>query len=551
MHGPRVSPTQLSSTAPASRAERDAHTWALKTGRPTPLKLARLLRAFEIMLPEAEAEVKANGSRRSPWVEGALALRLVLISGRELEEIHGLHLLPRVKEFDPSWATPRLLQIAGHQPALWLAVSPPPQRTASLQEAEFAAPASHAVWFGLDELSKRWLRALHSRLRMMTATDVASDGIPLFSVTSAEGLLKAADAFREQATRKMGSSETAYLPKVQDCAQFLRRQLAVCSPGDPATSWLMTNTSPPRNATTGSYTSISLRDAQRYQAEAVAVANSRDSQISKPAAVAPDLPAVLNERVIGSRFCPSRAALTDLRDRLLARARRGRGRMSSARLSEFDQAFTAYSWLFFSLHTGWRPPPDPILPEAYQLDWARGAFFLEDKLVGSTNAISVIDGKAERGKVLDDIEEEDAIALEANENDGAHATAGLKKRWLPLGKRVLAQVRAYHDHVERRSLQSLSGPPLISRSEVLAYVRGVSGVTKDLRWNFGRHYLRSSLVGKVSVEVINAYLGHWDKGSEPWANGSCLDPVAYVHEIRTALDELFPAEEWPVIHGFR
>ncbi len=547
MHGPTISTPHFASTARVARAERDAHAFALKTGQPTPLKLARLHRAFGVMLPEAEA----NTTRRPAWIEGALALRLVLISGRELEEIHGLHILPRLKELDPSWPTPRVLQIADYQPALWLEASPPPQRTASFEQAEYAPPASHAVWFGLDDVSERWLRLLNPRLQLTVKTNTTSEGKRLFSVPTVQGLLGAANAFRRKATREMGGTGTDYLPKLQDCAQFLRRQLAVCSPGDPATSWLMTNTSPPRNATTASYTALSLREAQRYQAEAVAAANSGKSQERRSAAVVPALPAALNERVIGSRFCPSQAALTELRDRLLADAHRGRGRMSAARLSEFDHAFTAYSWLFFSLHTGWRSPLDPILPEACQLDWATGAFFLEDKLARSTKAVTATDENGEQRGNLDDVEEEDAIVLQANEIDKGYIPTGLKKRWLPLGKRVLVQLRAYQDHVERRSELSLALPPIVTRDEMLAHVRGVSDVTKHLRWNFNRHYLRSSLIGKVSVEVINAYLGHWDTGSEPWANGSCLDPVAYVHEIRTALDELFPAQEWPVIQGFR
>lgn len=225
--------------------------------------------------------------------------------------------------------------------------------------------------------------------------------------------------------------------------------------------------------------------------------------------------------------------------------------MSGERLSEFDDAFTVYSWLFFSLHTGWRPPPDRILPDVSQVDRATGAFFLEDKLVRATTATTWDDEKADQGEVLDDNDDEDELALQANGSDKANTRAGLKMRWLPLGQRVLAQLRAYHHHVARRSTIALARPPKSSRDEIIEHLTRLLGLTEKLPWNFNRHHLRSNLVGRVSVEVINAYLGHWEKGSEPWANGSCLDPVAYVHEIHTALDELFPAEDWPVIHGFR
>ncbi|WP_233281608.1 hypothetical protein [Sphingomonas changnyeongensis] len=135
---------------------------------------------------------------------------------------------------------------------------------------------------------------------------------------------------------------------------------------------------------------------------------------------------------------------------------------------------------------------------------------------------------------------------------GAGGTAaGARRRWLPLGKRVMAQLRAYHVHVKARDERKLDAESLKDRAAVLAYLREVPGLSWDLPWNFPRHYLRSALVGRTSVEVINAYMGHWETGSEPWWNGSCLDPVAYAHEARAAIDAIFPESDWPVLAGFR
>ncbi|QHL92029.1 hypothetical protein GVO57_14140 (plasmid) [Sphingomonas changnyeongensis] len=206
----------------------------------------------------------------------------------------------------------------------------------------------------------------------------------MFSKTLPD-LEKAIEDFRDRATQAMGSGESDYLPKLEDCTRFLRRQLAVSHPGDPAVSWLITKTVPTRNATTSYYSSISLRAAQRYQAAAVAETDNRAADVGSSVTPEPDLPAVLADRVIGSRFCPSERALTGLREHLLVKARISRGAMTPRRASEVDHAFTAYAWLFFSLHSGWRPPRK-LLPDPEHLDWATGTFFLEDKLVHSSTA---------------------------------------------------------------------------------------------------------------------------------------------------------------------
>jgi hypothetical protein len=49
----------------------------------------------------------------------------------------------------------------------------------------------------------------------------------------------------------------------------------------------------------------------------------------------------------------------------------------------------------------------------------------------------------------------------------------------------------------------------------------------DVPANFARHALRSGLLGHVPHSAIDALLGHSDRGTEPWSNGSALDPCAY------------------------
>lgn len=59
-----------------------------------------------------------------------------------------------------------------------------------------------------------------------------------------------------------------------------------------------------------------------------------------------------------------------------------------------------------------------------------------------------------------------------------------------------------------------------------------------LKLNAGRHWLRSRMLGRCSEETINAFLGHWYLGREPWSFGSTLDPYRYRAELERTLPQL-------------
>ncbi|AHK79316.1 hypothetical protein M911_09345 [Ectothiorhodospira haloalkaliphila] len=57
--------------------------------------------------------------------------------------------------------------------------------------------------------------------------------------------------------------------------------------------------------------------------------------------------------------------------------------------------------------------------------------------------------------------------------------------------------------------------------------------------NAGRHFLRTYLTHQgVAATAINAQMGHWSYGEEPWTPHSAFDPVQFRNEVRPALDAL-------------
>jgi hypothetical protein len=66
-----------------------------------------------------------------------------------------------------------------------------------------------------------------------------------------------------------------------------------------------------------------------------------------------------------------------------------------------------------------------------------------------------------------------------------------------------------------------------------------------LPMNANRHYLRSKLVAsRCPVEVIDAFLGHWERGREPWGRYSGLPPHVYREELARHLLPLLGNNKW-------
>jgi hypothetical protein len=67
--------------------------------------------------------------------------------------------------------------------------------------------------------------------------------------------------------------------------------------------------------------------------------------------------------------------------------------------------------------------------------------------------------------------------------------------------------------------------------------------------NAGRHYVKTQLRCACAHETLLAYLGHWRRGTEPWASASSLDPQAYQADLAPALTRLLEADGWEALTG--
>lgn len=69
--------------------------------------------------------------------------------------------------------------------------------------------------------------------------------------------------------------------------------------------------------------------------------------------------------------------------------------------------------------------------------------------------------------------------------------------------------------------------------------------------NCNRHYLRSTLAElQCPAELIDAFMGHWTRGREPWGRFSALSPHDYVECIRPFQEKMMESLGFSVVRGW-
>lgn len=72
----------------------------------------------------------------------------------------------------------------------------------------------------------------------------------------------------------------------------------------------------------------------------------------------------------------------------------------------------------------------------------------------------------------------------------------------------------------------------------------------SVRLNANRHYLKFHLLmDGCSPELIEAQLGHWENGQEPWSIMSNLDPLDFVQQMSQHLPGILDKDGWRAVPG--
>jgi len=249
---------------------------------------------------------------------------------------------------------------------------------------------------------------------------------------------------------------------------------------------------------------------------------------------------------IGSNICPRKRTVRLLIKDLAAMVKFCRNDRSNLKsVINFHNAYTNYCVTMLGFATGYRIVRDPLTSLSH-FDIETGSLVISDK--------------------------------DHDDNSNAKITF--------LTKKCCDQIKEYKNHREAMADHlSLVNPDLarelrsIGRSERLVWSRKqrqkvlkpfffylkdnyqfeivtYGTMEKRLKWttklplNINRHYLRTCLCENgVSGEVVDAFMGHWDLGREPFGKFSSLSPEMFHDQIEDPLKNLFTKAGWEILPG--
>nr|WP_320116529.1 hypothetical protein [uncultured Desulfuromonas sp.] len=245
-------------------------------------------------------------------------------------------------------------------------------------------------------------------------------------------------------------------------------------------------------------------------------------------------------KIIGSKKIPRKKAvqtvINDLKDNVNNRRDALGKKPTISELIRYHNALTRYVAIMVAYATGVRAVHSPI-PKFSDIDFASGFCVLRDK----------------------------------DSSEGYHT------RLIWLAPVCLSQLQAYQDHIRLLYAKiSVIDQKFFSRvsinrcsaieKELLFFdtqkrSRAVTPKTlHDFRTlpsgiilpaNSNRHLLRSWLLRKgCPPEIIDAFLGHWFLGQEPWGPYSALSPVHYRKTLNNYLPDFLGELGFELINGF-
>lgn len=178
----------------------------------------------------------------------------------------------------------------------------------------------------------------------------------------------------------------------------------------------------------------------------------------------------------------------------------------------FHNLFTAYCQWMLLWGSGFRAVHDPIA-KPFEVNERRGLIFIADKTADGNAHHRAVPAPATLIKQLNCYKD--------------HCDS-LRGRTFLQNSGVNPQAQFYYID-EKFQLQPAT-PRILARELERVF---------PLPLNVSRHTLRSYLrAHSVSGGLVNAFMGHWGIGTEPWSRYSSLDPVLFSEELTPLLSSL-------------
>jgi integrase len=247
---------------------------------------------------------------------------------------------------------------------------------------------------------------------------------------------------------------------------------------------------------------------------------------------------------IGSQICPLNETMKCLVDDLKAKVNFCRkDHKNTSYIIDFHNAFTSYCVMLFSFSTGYRSVRDPFYSEN-EIDWDSEFVVISDK--------DSDDYYNSRIVWIPD------LCQQQLHKYIAHRKA-MSERLIFLNPQLAERLKG--DKISpwsRDKKIEYQIPFFFFLNEKAKDVKVSStSLSEHLKWSYelplnaNRHYLRTHLRQlKVPAEIVDAYMGHWEEGQEPFGKYSTLSPLEFKKELKGKLEKLTTNAGWSLLEGF-
>lgn len=511
-----------------ARAQRENHRLPLRGNVATPGEVATTERALGILL-----RAVANKGPRDETVRAGVTVRLMLDLGRDagqLAQLWRLHLDTDDSKRPGEWGLVSWVTGGSTKHGWWLPAGVHIDST----KVDNGDSARGAVWLPVLERSRPWLERAgliinpeKRRLLGRSRTDVQRDVATFLSLAKAT-------------LGPLGSA----LPRGDRLPGALAEQLAWQPTGDRTLANQLSGVDMEHSASRSYYSSLSTPKAAELYAKAMPSAICDLSAVkAQDGTLVLAVPAFAQSAL--TREAPKGDPDT-MRSVLELLASKPDARRKGADIVAWHTDLVIRVWILLALSTAIRPLTNWV-PGLQRIEPRTGGLIVLDKDRKDDELPDRIGGKTP-GSLLGRAR---MVFL--------HPTARLMLRTYVEHLRLLAS----RDDVEEKSrdliarhVEGLSTDALLPFLELSWYPKhgtlsakqvGPSWIEARLEGladapaNFARHTLRSGLMGQVPQSAIDAVLGHFDVGTEPWTNGSAFDPVAYRALLTAAFEGHFKA----------
>jgi len=244
---------------------------------------------------------------------------------------------------------------------------------------------------------------------------------------------------------------------------------------------------------------------------------------------------------VGSPFRPTSHTVANLVAELKASLRRSaKAAPDVSKLMRIHNCMTRYTAYMIAFSTGFRAIRDPFLSAA-EIDWDSGFAVLSDK--------DNEDGYNSRLIWLPPVCLQQLKFFQEHQQNALYRFNILMPDLFSAPDRPRRDAPGRYMFFSKEDEKSGEYESLTLRPSLLG--RNLHSLYA-LPFNASRHYIRSCLLERrCPIEVINAFMGHFERGEEPWGVFSGLSAIAYRNSLMDVLVPLLDQDGWEALPGLK